>query len=156
MAAHESDVPERVLRLVYSSAATTPFADPELVELLAVARRNNERMGVTGMLLYAEGTFLQTLEGDAEVVLELYERIELDPRHGDVRILLREEGERAFGRWTMGFVHSTPEMFESIDGLNDFLTGGWTSASLDATTLADRTRKILEQFRAGQWRRSIA
>ena len=59
-----------------------------LLELLAVARRNNPRAGVTGQLLYKDGNFMQLIEGDEAAVRALFARIERDPRHGGVIVLL--------------------------------------------------------------------
>jgi len=53
-----------------------PFA-----ELLTVAREKNSRLGITGMLLYKAGLFLQVLEGDSVRVRELYSKIASDERH---------------------------------------------------------------------------
>ena len=59
-------------QVVYASAAVEAFSEVQLVQLLARARTNNERLGVTGLLLYDEGSFLQVLEGDAKVIELLY------------------------------------------------------------------------------------
>lgn len=60
---------------IYSSAAVEPFIDSALAELLALARLNNGRLGVTGMLLYHDGSFLQALEGDEGVLENLYTKL---------------------------------------------------------------------------------
>ena len=128
----------------------------DLVEILEQARRNNARLQVSGMLLHANGTFLQVLEGDPEVVESLYSIIEEDRRHVDLRILLREQDvERSFGDWTMGFVRADREMIDSVPGLNDFLQAIPARALPDLDE-ADRVRKILEGFKTGRWRREIA
>ena len=154
----EEDV-ELVHRLVYSSAATTAFSQENLIELLEKARSNNERMNVSGMLLHHEGTFIQVLEGDGEVIESLYSRIEDDDRHEEPRVLLREsEVPRSYSEWTMGFVRATDEMIEAVDGLNDFMRQSGSkgeAARSDAEESDDRVQKILEQFRGGLWRRNI-
>ncbi len=146
---------ETVLRLVYSSRALVPFDSASLTELLQAARVNNERCNVSGMLLYADGTFLQVLEGDEEVVESLFAVIESDTRHDETRVLLRVQGTpRSFGDWTMGFVSATREMIDSVEGLNGFLQSatGMPEHTQDAT---ERILKILDQFKSGQWRREI-
>ena len=76
----------------------------ELLSLLEVARKENERLGVTGMLLYQEGSFMQMLEGDKQTVLDLYEKIKKDGRHNGVATVLTDDiDERNFEDWTMGF-----------------------------------------------------
>ena len=68
-------------QISYSSAAVAPFSERELTELLTIARVNNGRLGVTGMLLYHEGSFLQALEGDERVLDVLFTKISKDKRH---------------------------------------------------------------------------
>jgi len=70
------------LFLVYVSSATLPFSGEDLRALLATCRENNAELGVTGMLLYKDGNFMQVLEGDEQAVRGLYARIAADPRHG--------------------------------------------------------------------------
>ena len=80
-----------VLQLVYASAETTPFSDEDLMALLEQSRAANEARGVTGMLLYHEGSFIQALEGDPETVRALYEKITHDGRHHNERLLYEVE-----------------------------------------------------------------
>ncbi len=93
----------RQLLYVSNTARDTPAA--ELAAILEVSRRNNALLGLTGMLLYIEGGFLQVLEGDERAVRETYDRIRRDQRHWDTRILLDRAEERAFAGWSMGFEH---------------------------------------------------
>lgn len=148
---------ELVHRLVYSSAATVEFSSEDLVELLRKAREKNGRMNVSGMLLYHKGSFIQVLEGDQEVVESLYSLIEHDGRHEAPLVLLREdEVERAFGDWTMGFFKASPELIDTVEGMNDFLRStGESSGGVRSEETDDRARKILEQFKLGRWRRQI-
>lgn len=102
--AHET---QPVFQLIYRSQSRIP-SDQRRVELgdvFTTARRNNQRLGVTGALMVSDDSFVQTLEGDEPVVRDLYARIAEDARHGQVA-LLKEEfvGERTFGRWAMAKV----------------------------------------------------
>jgi hypothetical protein len=56
--------------LVYVSSAVNLFSDEDLIQLLEVSRRNNEKAEITGLLLYSSGNFMQTLEGPEKAVLE--------------------------------------------------------------------------------------
>ena len=95
--------------LIYCSRATHPLDTGDLIVLLDVARSNNEARGVTGMLLYAEGTFLQLLEGPEAEVTEIFDRILSDPRHELLRVLFHEPvAEPQFTDWAMGFEDSEP------------------------------------------------
>jgi hypothetical protein len=142
-------------RIVYTSRATEPFDAEALIELLGHVRAKNRRLGISGMLLYADPTFLQVIEGDLEVIESLYDVIESDRRHADTRVLLREDAEgRAFGDWTMGFVQADREMLASVAGLNDFLQSQRGAALIPDEQTA-RVEKLLEQFKSGRWRREI-
>ena len=95
-----------LFRMVYCSRNTIPDhqgdAAAELAGILAVSRANNARDGVTGALLYSEGCFAQVLEGELAAVERTFERIQCDPRHGEVVVL--EAGrveQRLFGAWDM-------------------------------------------------------
>ncbi|RYI99487.1 MAG: BLUF domain-containing protein [Acetobacteraceae bacterium] len=79
----------------------------EIERLLAVARRVNAEMSVTGMLMTSEDCFAQILEGTPEAVGEIYGRIRQDGRHAGVT-LLRDDpvADRAFAGWAMRSVHS--------------------------------------------------
>jgi len=88
----------------YVSAASEPFDDDRLHDLLAQSRRSNHGHDLTGMLLYRRGRFFQVLEGPQHAVDELMDKIRRDPRHTGVRVLLSEGiGERRFTEWTMGY-----------------------------------------------------
>ena len=91
-------------QLLYVSNTESDLALGELDDLLTVSRRNNELMGITGLLLFIDGGFLQILEGEERAVRELYARIAKDPRHRNLRLMLdRENPGRAFPDWSMGF-----------------------------------------------------
>jgi len=114
-----------MLSLTYLSSATEPFSREQLEELLSQARPKNERLGVTGMMLYAGGNFIQTLEGEEDAVTSLYTTIEKDPRHREIMIMLREQvKERSFPDWSMGFEMVSDEEAEKIPGFNGWLQAG--------------------------------
>ena len=86
-----------LLRLTYYSrnAIADACADvPHEVErILAAARRNNARDGLTGALLRGECHFAQLLEGPSEAVERAFERIRRDWRHADLVVLRREAAD---------------------------------------------------------------
>ena len=94
-----------LVRLLYASRAVDP--KPEVIEdILAQSRQFNPATGITGILCYGGGIFLQALEGGRTAVSDLYGHIQKDPRHKDVVLLHYEEiAERRFGGWTMGQVN---------------------------------------------------
>ena len=90
--------------LLYSSSAPKKFDDESLHELLEISRANNAKAGVSGMLLYADGNFIQYIEGEETAVRALYSRIIQDPRHRNHIVLSDGETDtRMFPDWTMGF-----------------------------------------------------
>ena len=94
-----------LVRLLYVSRAvdTTPAA---IEAILTQSRQHNPASGITGVLCYGGGIFLQAIEGGRSTVSELYGHIQRDARHKDVELLAFEEiTERRFGGWTMGHVN---------------------------------------------------
>jgi hypothetical protein len=108
--------------LAYVSLAVKSMPDDDLKTLLKYARQKNERLGVTGMLLYRDGFFMQALEGEEDTVDTLFERIRRDTRHRDVLQLYREPiRARSFADWTMGFNKVDDETLAGLEGFTDFL-----------------------------------
>lgn len=100
----DDEAASTVKTMVYASVAACPFTEDGILELLAVARRNNAANGITGMLLYHDGFFMQAIEGDAEQVDRLFDRIKRDRRHKMVVIVHEEKAVgRVFADWRMGF-----------------------------------------------------
>ena len=98
-----SGVPD-LTHCIYASAAKRRFESAELTALLQAARQHNERAGLSGMLLYTEGSFFQVLEGTPDAVEALYANFELDRRHDRVTKIVNEAiPRRSFAHWTMGF-----------------------------------------------------
>ena len=79
-------------RLLYRSAQLHEFTAVQMRQLVRQSRACNAARGVTSLLLYRDGLFLQLLEGGCEAVEPLYARIAADPRHCEVRLLARARG----------------------------------------------------------------
>ena len=135
-----------VFFLVYVSSATLPFSGEDLRDLLATCRKNNAELGITGMLLYKDGNFMQVLEGDEEAVRGLYARIEADPRHGG-EITLQQgftEG-RQFPDWSMGFRDLNSSEENSTPGYSEFLNAPLTGREFSGNP--SRAQKLLLTFK---------
>ncbi len=92
-------------RLIYSSEAVPDLAPAELEGMLAESRIRNRKHGITGVLVFVEGAFLQVLEGEKNDVLELMARIDRDPRHQAVKVFYEQDvDERAFDAWNMAYL----------------------------------------------------
>ena len=91
-----------MLQLVYISTARGPVDRALIDSILTASRRNNARVGVTGLLVSGGRRFLQALEGPEAAVRATYARIKADPRHlGLVQLSARQVDARAFGDWEM-------------------------------------------------------
>ena len=125
-----------LVRLLYASRAVNP--DPAAIEaILAQSRQHNPASGITGVLCYGNGIFLQAIEGGRSVVSTLYGHIQRDARHTEVELLMFEEiSERRFGGWTMGQVnmgrvnHSIMLKYAETPELNPYIMGGNASFAL--------------------------
>ncbi len=95
-----------LVRLLYVSRAVSPDSPETIESILADSRAHNLGQGITGILCYGGGIFLQAIEGGRTQVNALYSHIVGDKRHKDVVLLHYEEiSERHFGGWTMGQVN---------------------------------------------------
>jgi uncharacterized membrane protein (DUF373 family) len=97
------------------------MSTPDLLALLQQCRENNAGRGVTGMLLYANGTFLQVLEGPEQVIDDLVDIIKKDLRHANIQMLYRKPIERRqYSDWSMGFKRLSDKDLKEIEGLRHF------------------------------------
>ena len=113
---------ESLYRIVYTSTATEPLGRTELMELLKGSVQRNTRAGITGLLLYNDGTFMQTLEGEEEVVIKLFAKISRNPRHHRVIPLIHEPIERRnFSNSAMAFRDLDAPELRNLPGYSEFL-----------------------------------
>jgi hypothetical protein len=126
-----------LVRLMYASRAVPAVDHEELQALMRQCRSHNPQIGVTGVLCFASGIFLQVLEGSRTAVNRLYNRIVTDPRHTDVELLAYEEiDQRRFAGWAMGQVH--------MGGLNPALLLRYSAtATLDPYAVPGRVSMAL-------------
>jgi hypothetical protein len=108
--------------LIYISTAVELMKQDDLLSILDDSRRNNLRDEITGVLLYSEGIFMQALEGDEELVMALYKKIEKDQMHKNMIMLISGETEqRAFPDWSMAFITLDHSQMDEIKGyINPF------------------------------------
>ena len=141
-----------MLQMIYTSEAKTKFSPAELQDLLLTARRNNDRDAITGMLLYEDGTFLQVLEGENEVVEATYQRIAADKRHHKIMLIARfEVDHRSFHDWEMGFFDASGGKLLQLPGYSNFLSK--RSVELENLEDGDKAREVLLNFKLGAWHR---
>ncbi len=111
---------EPIFSFVYVSASSHLLSDAELDDILTASRRNNIQVGITGMLLYYEGAFIQVLEGEETAVRKVFARVSQDKRH--CRIIKLLEGdvpERGFPDWSMGYHQIKRADMTQREGFNE-------------------------------------
>lgn len=95
-----------LVRLLYVSKAVDHQSENHTEAILASSRDHNVSKGITGILCYGGGIFLQAIEGGRKQVNELYNQLVQDKRHQEVVLLHYEEiKQRRFSGWTMGQVN---------------------------------------------------
>ena len=135
-----------ISQIVYVSSASRAFTKPELQALLEEIRQRNTELGVTGMLLYKDGNFMQVLEGEQEVLARLLTIIERDSRHRGFLVLLRASfEERLFPDWSMGFRDLRDQDAVKTPGYSDFMNTPLTEAEFSRNP--SRCMKLMLLFK---------
>lgn len=135
---------EPLYQLVYTSQ-TKIKCDPDTLAAIAQeASTKNEQLGVTGVLLYGGGWFIQLLEGDNKTIQDLAKRIKCDPRHLNYRTVHHQPASsRLFPNWSMGHLclHPMAPDASNPSGIGD------ESTSTDPTR-ADKKATPIEYLRS--------
>lgn len=88
--------------LTYKSIATATPRAGDFDVLVAKARARNRSLDVTGMLLFEDSCFLQTLEGPPGAVAKLWASIQRDARHDHIEVLSEHMvTARVFSDWDL-------------------------------------------------------
>lgn len=113
--------PEHLSRLIYCSIADHNYDWTTLRSILVTSDRNNERDEITGALLFADGMFLQVLEGGREQVTQTFKRILQDPRHHSISLIEFTDCEdRRFSTWKMRQLHMNERVLKYAVGDRPF------------------------------------
>ena len=129
--------------MIYRSSAVERLPQRQLIELLRLSRIKNEARGLTGMLLYRDGTYLQFLEGQRRDIGELLDRLRRDPRHRDIRILRQGTlPERLFPDWSMAFKNLAGLRSSQVPGYSERLQAHYVNGSR-----RDPEQLLVEMFR---------
>jgi Sensors of blue-light using FAD len=146
-----------LISVIYASRATEHFHEHEIPELLKQARLANARQELTGMLLYIDGSFLQVLEGQPDMVEAMFAAILLDKRHSQITLIARETIlERAYEGWTL--IHKTLDPVEAGELIHEpvyFQSGAWITAldpSRAKMLLAAASRQWQMEHHTGKYR----
>lgn len=133
-------------QLAYVSTQVSPMSPAELNALVRFSAVNNASRAITGILVHAEGSFFQILEGREETITDLYTRISRDVRHRDPVLLMRQPLEvRTFPKWSMGPVGASAELFSACEDVEEFFDSLRPSFTIDD----EHVQQLLRRFHAG-------
>ena len=135
--------------LVYVSVTAEKASKDDLLEILARSRTKNAEAGITGMLLYKDGNYMQVLEGEEKAVRDLYARIRRDPRHlGIVTLVEGRRDNRCFGDWSMGFQDLSSPEARDVPGYSEFLNTPLTAEEFSSDP--GQCERLLWAFKRGE------
>jgi EAL domain-containing protein (putative c-di-GMP-specific phosphodiesterase class I) len=131
--------------LIYRSRLCRSVSVHFLAQLAGKAQRFNEKVSVTGILLFDGDYFLQILEGSSDAIDTVFNRVRRDPRHTQIVQLMRDYApERRFGRLGMEVIdmrNGSPAVI-----LEKVLNRGTAKYPL---TYGDRVFKFIKTFVTG-------
>jgi hypothetical protein len=118
---------ERLKAIGYVSRAAEPVSSDELAALEQEAHRSNRAAGVTGLLVFDAGCYIQILEGPAHAVDATLERIRGDGRHEELeQVIDMPIHARSFSHWALASIDlrapaASVDIFSLAGGIEDFL-----------------------------------
>jgi len=90
-------------QIIYTSQASEQLNKRNLLDLLHTSRGYNTIDNITGVLMHRDGYFLQIIEGEQDVIEDLFQRLNNDTRHKNIKMILdRSIESRLFSNWAMG------------------------------------------------------
>jgi Sensors of blue-light using FAD len=124
----------------------------DLPDLVKQSQQRNTAHGLTAVLIVGSGRFLQYVEGPPIPLLQLWNRLQHDPRHSDVRLLhYASIATRRFPDWAMHHLTSKIDQ-ASIDkvGKTPAALSSDAGVRLVIDTLPLPTRSRLQRAGGGQ------
>jgi len=150
-ASHSSEGGTMLRRIAWSSALATSFSAARLNKIIAPARLNNERLHMSGMLVFTGSHFLGIYEGDERDLGRLWLSLRADVRHCELTRIGDEVcGQRWFPTWLVGYsddpaVNKQIEAFRALQMLmaSQPESTGWASHPPAQSTWAQVIRPIV-------------
>ena len=136
-----------IFRLVYVSHARNQLDVGEIRDIEFTSQRNNAHAGITGILLYKRGRFMQFLEGPESEVRRIFSTIKNDPRHGNITVI--SEGmipARQFPNWSMRYTPLS-EIQHQFGAIHKKLFDISSAASDVIKNSAEETMRMLFSFK---------
>ena len=129
----------------YVSTFNSGFSLQEVEGLFNFVSKRNLQMGLTGVLLFSDNCFFQVLEGDFNVIENLFERIKEDTRHYNIiKIIDDENHERIFDEYFFGFL--TVTSLEDRKWMEFFLENYFNAESRNHKVILGLMKKFLKRF----------
>lgn len=136
-----------MLRLIYTSAATSTMSQAEKRALVEESKLNNAQYGIIGVLIFMNNDFLHILEGPDEAVEQLFDHLRADARHHQIMLLTKEPIEDfTFDQAALVFIDVMEKL--NIPGEKIELN------KLDGHEVLNHNNKlkhIVEEFVNGKW-----
>lgn len=115
----------QLTELIYVSEPAQEMSFLGLMRLLYHSHLRNTSMGITGALIFENNLFGQVIEGPNTQIEDLWEKIQKDTRHKNIRLIgSRPIERRSFSKWTMVFQGSEevarklPEIAAAVENMN--------------------------------------
>jgi len=119
----------QLIELIYVSEPAQEMSFLGLMRLLYHSYLRNTSMGITGALIFENNRFGQVIEGPRTQIEDLWEKIQKDTRHKNIRLVdTKPIEQRSFSKWTMVFQGSEevakklPEIAVAVEDV-DFPAG---------------------------------
>ncbi|MGK0454515.1 MAG: hypothetical protein ACJAYY_001998 [Paraglaciecola sp.] len=106
-----------MIQLTYTSLASANFGMSDIQEIMRKAEKFNGENEITGCLLLYNRRFIQILEGEKEIIENLYSKIKQDKKHSNVNLLgTNETSTRIFPKWVMAFKEINDSQLGQLTG----------------------------------------
>ncbi|MGR6871471.1 BLUF domain-containing protein [Pseudomonas sp. HK3] len=142
--------------VMYISDYDRPLSDlnSDLRAILKTAITHNLTNNITGILFFDKGKFIQILEGEAEHLTPLLDRIQLDTRHKNVNILMNEPIEkREIDNWSMkafDLSENEPQDWASLEELRDAYLNTFKVSSKQISSWIEHFIKDYPRFKQNE------
>ena len=104
----------KLIELTYVSEPAQGMSFLGLMRLLYHSYLRNLKLEITGALIFENNQFGQVIEGPEDVIESLWEKIQKDDRHKNIRLIERKSiASRSFQKWTMVF-QGDKEIFKGL------------------------------------------
>lgn len=128
----------------YVSTVNPALSEHEIQQALNFSKNWNNDHDITGILLYSQGNFFQVLEGEEQLLKDLFKRIKADERHHNIiTIFQKEVPDEKFNNYEASFI-SLDDRYRVKD-----LDTYFSQISLLNPSIQSSVKYILNKFAEG-------